>query len=56
MSSTDYALAPPVDPPSEPSPLLDFEGLRQAAQLIERLRQAQADDEKACPPTSSNYD
>ncbi len=46
MSWTDYALpALSISPPT-PSPLLDFQGLRQAADFIARLRQTE--------PLSSN--
>jgi len=35
---TDYAALPDIDPPPIPPNLLDFDGLWQAAQLIERIR------------------
>jgi hypothetical protein len=56
MSSTDYAIPLAVDPPDGPPHLLDFEGLRRAAQLIEHLRQVKTDDDKPCPATALNYD
>lgn len=40
MSGTDYATSPEGATPLGASHLLDLEGLRQAAQLIEHLRQA----------------
>jgi hypothetical protein len=39
MSWTDYALPTCCIPPPTPTHLLDFQGLRQAAQLIEHFRQ-----------------
>jgi hypothetical protein len=39
MSWTDYALPTGCIPPPTPTHLLDFPGLRQAAQLIEHIRQ-----------------
>jgi hypothetical protein len=56
MSSTDYAIPLAVDPPDGPPHLLDFEGLRRVAQLIERLRQVKTDEDKPCPATALNYD
>lgn len=56
MSSTDYAIPLAVDPLDGPPHLLDFEGLRRVAQLIERLRQVKTDEDKPCPATALNYD
>jgi len=60
MSSTDYGLPPNSDPPFGPFHLLDVEGLRQAAHLIDRLGQAkhacEPGDDEPCPPTVSLYD
>ncbi len=58
MSSTDYARVSPVNPPEQPSHLLDFEGLRQAVQLLDRIRQRSAGmgDDEPCPTTVPNYD
>jgi hypothetical protein len=39
MSWTDYALPSCCLSPPTPTHLLDFQGLRQAAQLIEHIRQ-----------------
>ena len=38
-SWTDYAAPADPDPPAASPPLLDGEGLRQAAELIDRMRQ-----------------
>ena len=43
MSWTSYAAPSTLDPPPPVTPLLDFNGLRQVAQLIEQLRQAERD-------------
>lgn len=42
MSWTDYALPTDCIFPPTPTHLLDFQGLRQAAQLIEHLRQQES--------------
>ena len=39
MSWTDYASPGDFNPPSTPLHLLDLDGLRQAVQLIDRMRQ-----------------
>ena len=39
MSWTDYATPPGFDPPPTPPHLLDFDGLYQVVQLIDRIRQ-----------------
>jgi hypothetical protein len=61
MSSTDYAAPPDVDPPLDPPHLLDFDGLRQVVQLIDRLRREGrypivADGDEPCPPSDTGYD
>jgi len=63
MSWTDYVARSEPDPEhsSLPSHLLDLDGLRQAAQLIERIfqdgRYPTADAQaRACPPRGPSYD
>ena len=60
MSSTDYGLPPNSGPAFGPFHLLDVEGLRQAAHLIDRLGQAERacepGDDEPCPPTACPYD
>jgi hypothetical protein len=52
---TDYAASTDLDPPTASSHLLDFDGLCQAVQLIDRIRQesrhsAMNDRDKICAP------
>jgi hypothetical protein len=63
MSWTDYATLQgfAFDPPSTPPHLLDFDGLRQAVQLIDRIRQegrypAANGRDKTCIPGDKSYD
>ena len=60
MSATDYARSADIEPPFGPLPLLDFEGLCQIVQLIDRLRQEGrypgANNDEPCSPTGSGYD
>jgi hypothetical protein len=61
MSSTDYAAPPDPESPSTPPHLLDFEGLCQAAQLIDHIRREgrypTADDgDQPCTTGSEGYD
>jgi len=61
MSWTDYATPQDLAPASTPPHLLDFDGLRQAVQLIDRIRQegrypAADDGDKICPPNDKSYD
>ena len=53
---TDYAASTDLDPPSVPPHLLDFDGLCQAVQLIDRIRQesrhpAMNTRDKVCAPS-----
>ena len=48
MSLTDYAASSQHDPPPDPMHLLDFNGLRQIVQFIDRIRQ-----ERCYPSTDS---
>jgi hypothetical protein len=53
---TDYAASTDLDPPTVPPHLLDFDGLCQAVQLIERIRQESRhstpnDRDKICAPS-----
>ena len=61
MSWTDYAIPAGVEPPSSPPHLLEFTGLRQAVQLIARIRQdgrcSTADDGDGFgTPVADGYD
>ena len=53
---TDYATSTDLDPPSVAPHLLDFDGLYQAVQLIDRIRQevrhpATDDKDESCTPS-----
>jgi hypothetical protein len=61
MSLTDYAASPEHDPPPAPMHLLDFNGLRQIIQFIDRIRQegrypATDSEGEPCSSTDSGYD
>ncbi len=61
MSWTDYITPQGLDLPSDPLHLLDFNGLRQTVQLINRIRQkghcSTADDRnKTCTSDDESYD
>jgi hypothetical protein len=61
MSWTDYVAPQGFDPPSVPPHLLDFDGLRLAAQLIDRIRQedrypAADGRDKTCTSGDESYD
>jgi hypothetical protein len=60
MSATDYASSANADPPLDPLPLLDFEGLCQMIQLVDRLkregRYPGVGHDAPCPPADSSYD
>ena len=60
MSGTDYAASSDFDPPLDPLPLLDFEGLRQMAQLVDRLEQegryCRDGLDEPCSEAGSGYD
>jgi hypothetical protein len=61
MSWTDYATPQEVNHPSTPPHLLDFNGLRQAAQLIDHIRQdgrfpPSESEDSTCPPAHKGYD
>jgi hypothetical protein len=53
---TDYATASDLEPPSVPPHLLDFDGLCQVVQFIDRIRQggqypASDSEDEYCTPT-----
>jgi hypothetical protein len=61
MSWTDYATPQGAEHPSTPPHLLDFNGLRQAAQLIDHIRQdgrfpPDESKDRTCPPAHKGYD
>lgn len=61
MSSTDYASGSATELPAGPSQLLDLQGLRQIAQLVENIRQetrssVTATGVSAKPPSFTRYD
>lgn len=60
MSCTDYATSRDFDPPFDSPHLLDLEGLRQAVQLIARLRQEERDSvvddtDQICSSRDNSY-
>lgn len=61
MSWTDYTTLPGSDSSSTPPHLLDLDGLRCVAQLIDRIRQegrypAVNHGDQTCPPDDESYD
>jgi hypothetical protein len=52
LNWTDYPSSQACHPPSDPSHLLDLDGLRQVVQLVDRIRR----DDRDCPTPSGNDD